>query len=156
MFSGQGEFNDGEFSFQFRGEDHTAAQENQGFGFCLGLLQHVFELADEDGVGVLEEQVEVAEENYGLLLHISDGNQGFKWVVGGVVGTLFHIHEAIHHRPEDEVVFEFLGDLVNFCFDSLFFLGYEIKPWLSGSYVVYEFVFHFRLFSFLVDVDDCV
>ena len=53
--------------------------------FGLGCLQHVFELPDEDGVGVLEEQVKVPQQNQGLLLQILYGDQGFQRVVGGVV-----------------------------------------------------------------------
>ena len=96
FFSRQREFNHGQFTFQFRRQDHTATQDDQGLGFGLGHLQHVFELADEDGVGVLEEQVEVPEQNQGFLLHVLYGDQGFQRIVGGVVGAFLRVHQAIH------------------------------------------------------------
>ena len=40
--------------------------------------------------------MEVAEEDYGLLFHISDGDQGLKWIVGGVVGASLGVNQAIH------------------------------------------------------------
>ena len=51
----------------------------------------------------------VPEQNQGLLLQIPYGDQGFQGVVGGVVGSFFGVNQAIHDRPEDQVVFEFLA-----------------------------------------------
>jgi len=39
---------------------------------------------------------------------------------------------------------------------AFLFWGHKIKPWVSGSYVVDDVVFHCHLFSFLIDVDDFV
>ena len=150
FFSGQGEFNDGQFTFQFRGQDHTAAQDDECFRFGFGYLEHVFELPDEDRVGVLEEQVEVPEEDDGLFREVLYGDQGFQRVVGGIVGAFLGVDQAIHHRPEDEVVFEFLGNLGDFQSDPLFFGGYEVKPWIAGSDVVDDFGSHCCIFPFVV------
>ena len=59
----------------------------------------------------------------------------------------FHVNEAIHDRPEDQVVFEFLGDPGHFQSDPLFFCGYEVKARVSGSDVVDDFGFHVLFLS---------
>ena len=82
LFTWKCEFDDGDFSFQFRGQAQTATQDDEGLVLGFGSLQNVLELADEDGVGILQEQVEVAQEDDGLFLQILDGDKGFQRVVG--------------------------------------------------------------------------
>ena len=73
-FPWQREFNDGQFSFKFRGQAQTTAQDDEGLVLGLGPLENVLELADEDGIGVLEEQVEVPQQDNRLLFKILDGD----------------------------------------------------------------------------------
>jgi len=147
FFSRQREFNHGQFTFQFRRQDHTATQDDQGLGFGLGHLQHVFELPDEDGVGVLEEEVKIPEQNQGFLLQVPYGGQGFQRVVGGVVGGFLGVNKPIHDRPEDQVVFEFLGDSGHFESDPLFFVRDQIKPRIARTDVVDDLGFDILFLS---------
>jgi hypothetical protein len=84
----------------------------------------------------LQELVKVPQQNQGLFLQIPYGDQGFQGVVGGVVGAFLGVNEAIHDRPEDQVVFEFLGDAGHFQRDPLFFVRDQIEPWIARTDVV--------------------
>ena len=135
--------------------DKSAAQNDQGYGFGLGLLEHVFEFADQDGVGVLEEQMEVFEQNDGLFLELLDGDEGFERIVGGGVGVLGDVNEAFYRAPEGEVVFELPGDLFHFGFHALFLGRQDVEARVAGSDVVDDFVSHYVLvFLLLMVIND--
>ena len=116
----------------------------------LARLEHIFELADEDGVGILQEQVEVPEQNDGLFLQFLDGDEGFQRVVGGrgwFSGVSTRPSTALQ---KTRLYFEFLGDLVHFSLQPLLFWGDEVKARVTGADVVDDFGFHC---CFLVDVE---
>lgn len=79
-------------------------QDNQGLILCLGPLQHIFELPDEDRIWVRQEQVEVPEQDDGLLLQFLDGQQRLQRVVGLPGLTVLRVNQAIHNAPEMKAV----------------------------------------------------
>jgi len=48
--------------------------------------------------------VKVPEQDNRLVFDFFHGDEGFERIVGGVVGAFFRVDQAIHDRPEDQVV----------------------------------------------------
>jgi len=90
--------------FQFRRQAQPTAEQYERFLSGFGEQQRVLELAQQDGVGISEEQVEILEQNDSVSLQSSHGVQDFQRVV--VVLDLFglRVDEAAHHRPVAEGV----------------------------------------------------
>jgi hypothetical protein len=68
------------------------------------------------------------------------------WMTARRLDSDFRVDQAIHRAPEEQVVFEFLGDLFDFGFHPRFLGRYQIRPWVSGSDVVDDFGFHWFVF----------
>lgn len=69
-------------SFEFRGQAESTSQNDQRFVLGLRFSQHLLHFGDEDGIGVLEEQVEVLQQYHGLLGQGFNGLEGFDGFLG--------------------------------------------------------------------------
>src|SRR6266568_3138882 len=77
------EFQNRQLAFQFRRQTKPATQYNERFVADFGVLQRVFQLPQQHGIGVAaQEQVEIPQEDDCFLGQFLDGQQGFHRVIG--------------------------------------------------------------------------
>ena len=80
----QGQLDHGDFPLQFRREDQPTTENDEGLLPGLPFQQHVFELPDNDGVRVRQEQVGILEQEDRALGLFTDALQDLQRVVGVV------------------------------------------------------------------------
>jgi hypothetical protein len=93
------------------------------------------------GLGSMQEQMEVAQEDNRLFFKFLIGPQRSRRIAGLPGLPVLRANLAINNAPEEQALVELPGDLVHSRLRSLLFRAEDVKPRISGSDVVDDSLF---------------